>query len=58
MRMCCPSDRRQPCSAFSCMAVTTASPAGWMAMPVWLPFHSSSRGLSTLAPTNHSVAPL
>ena len=32
MRMCWPSDSRQPCSAFSCIAVTTASPSGWMAM--------------------------
>ena len=32
MRMCWPSDNRQPCSAFSCIAVTTASPSGWMAM--------------------------
>ena len=28
MRMCWPSDSRQPCSAFSCIAVTTASPSG------------------------------
>ena len=58
MRMCWLSDSRQPCSAFSCIAVTTASPSGWMAIAVWLPFHSSLRGLSVLAATNHSVAPL
>ena len=58
MRMCCPSDSRQPCSAFSCIAVTTASPSGLIAMAVWLPFHSSLRGLSVFAPTNHRLAPL
>ena len=58
MRMCWLSDSRQPCSAFSCIAVTSASPSGWMAMAVWLPFHSSRRGLSAFAPTNHREAPL
>ena len=58
MRMCCPSERRQPCSEFSCIDVTTASPAGLIAMPVWLPFHSSLRGLSCFALTNQSEAPL
>src|SRR4051794_34005701 len=58
IRMCWPSDRRQPCSAFSCMAVTTASPSGWIARATWLPFHSSLRALSVFAPTNHSDAPL
>ena len=58
MRICAPSGSFQPCSAFSCIAVTTASPSGWMMMPVWLPFHSSLRGVSVLAATNHSEAPL
>ena len=58
MFMCWPSESRQPCSAFSCMAVTTQSPSGLMTMPVWLPFHSSRRGLSLLEATNHRLAPL
>ena len=56
--MCCPSAKRQPCSAFSCMAVTTCVPSGLMAMAAWLPFHSSTRGLSSLDATNQSEAPL
>ncbi len=58
MRMCWPSESRQPCSAFSCIAVTTLSPSGLSAMPIWLPFHSSTRGLSDFDATNHRLAPL
>ena len=58
MRMCWSSGNRQPCNEFSCIAVTSASPSGWMAIAVWLPFHSSSRGLSVFAATNHNDAPL
>ncbi len=58
MRMWAPSGSFQPCRAFSCIAVTTASPSGWMMMPVWLPFHSSLRGVSVFAATNQTEAPL
>ena len=45
MRMCWPSESRQPCSAFSCIAVTTASPSGMMrdAGMAALPFQPARR---------------
>ena len=48
----------QPCSEFSCIALTTASAAGCTATPMWLPFHSSRRGVPPLLFTNQTDAPL
>ena len=58
MRMSWPSGSRQPCSAFSCMALTTASAAGWIATPMWLPFHSRRRGVPPVLFTNQMDVPL
>src|SRR5262245_12566715 len=57
IRMCLPSDNFQPCSAFSCMVVTTKSPSGENVMPVCAPSHCNSWGLPSVA-GKCSVAPL
>ena len=57
MRMFLPSERRQPCSVFSCIEVMTKRPSGETVMSRCEPFQLSVSGL-VLAPGNHSVAPL
>ena len=58
MRMCCLSASRQPCSAFSCIAVTMNSPPGCHSTAVCEPFHSRKAPLAFSAPIHHSVTPL
>ena len=57
MRMCFLSSMRQPCSAASCIPVTTKRPSGENVVARCEPFQSSSSG-GEAALGNHRLAPL
>ena len=57
MRMFFLSGRRQPCSMFSCIEVTTKRPSGETKASRCEPFHSSASGAAAVL-GNHRLAPL